>query len=476
MSETRVRFSPAPTGYLHVGGARTALFNWLYARHVGGTFVLRVEDTDVGRSTTESVEQIQNVLSWLGLNWDEGPYIQSQNSNRHREVASQLVASGHAYECFCTKEELDQRLEIQRGAGLAPGYDGQCRDIDEATRATFVAEGRGATVRFRTPDSGRSTFIDVVRGEVSVEWSTIRDFVLLRPDGSPIFYLANAVDDVDMAITHVVRGEDLIDTTHRVLAIRHAMGVDDQPVYAHCPLILGPGGHKLSKRYGAVNIEDFRDAGYLPETLVNYLALLGWGTSDGVELMSAIQIAERFDIADINRSSATFDGTKLEWMNGEHIRMLSTPDLIERVRPFVAAAQTKGFDEIRFAEAVGLAQARATTLVHIANQCEFLFVTDEDLAIDDSSWERLVAQDGTAALLESAVQHLERCDWTVEGVDLRPCVEGLGHKPRKAMHVFYSAIEGHAAGLPLWESIVLLGRESVIARLKSAVAKLSATV
>jgi glutamyl-tRNA synthetase len=472
MSDVRVRFSPAPTGYLHVGGARTALFNWLYARHTGGRFVLRVEDTDLERSSQDSVDQIQAVLGWMGLDWDEGPFIQSERADRHRAVAAELVASGAAYECTCTKAELDERADAQKAAGLPPGYDGHCRDLDDAARAARRAEGRPVTIRFRTPESGRSEFVDVVRGDVAVEWANVRDFVLVRPDGSPIFYLANAVDDLDMGITHVIRGEDLVDTTHRVLAIRRAMGVADMPVYAHCPLILGPGGHKLSKRFGAVSVEEHRDAGILPEALVNYLALLGWGTSDGAEVMPASELAARFDIVDINRSPATFDAKKLEWMNGEHIRGLALDELVARVRPFARACFGDAIDDERLAAGVALGQERATTLVQLAEQCGFLFAADTALEIDADSWARLAAHEGASELLGAAAHHLESCPWDVDGVDLRPVVEAAGQKPRKAMHVFYSAIEGRAAGLPLWDSMVLLGRSSVLARLTAARARL----
>jgi glutamyl-tRNA synthetase len=474
----RVRFSPAPTGVLHVGNARTALFNWLYARHTGGTMILRVEDTDPDRSTQEAVEQIRDVLTWLGLDWDEGPYVQSERLDRHRQVAEELVASGDAYECYCTKEELDERAAAARLAGEPPGYDGHCRDLDDAQRAASRAEGRPVTVRFRTPLEGRSSFGDVVLGEIAVEWSTVRDFVLLRSDGTPIFYLANAVDDVDMRITHVIRGADLVDTTHRVLAIRRAMGHTDQPVYAHCPLILGPGGHKLSKRYGAVHVEEFRAAGYLPEALVNYLALLGWGTGDDDEVMGIAEIAARFELTDINSSPATFDARKLEWINGEHIRRLDVADLTNRVRPFVVdriVGGGIGDDRIGgelLAAAVALGRERAATLVQLAEQCCFLFTRDDDLVIDGDSFDRLAGHPGAAELLAAAISALDDAPWTIEGVDLRPVVEAAGQKPRKAMHVFYSAIEGRAAGLPLWDSMVLLGRDSVLTRLRRALARL----
>jgi glutamyl-tRNA synthetase len=245
-SEIRLRFSPAPTGFLHIGSVRTALFNWLQARHTAGTFILRIEDTDVARSTDESIEQIQQVMRWIGLDWDEGPYLQSHRFDEYLAAAQRLLDAGLAYECFCSEAEVRERNEQAMKEGRAPGYDGRCRDLTAEEREARRASGISRSIRFRTPDEGRSTFIDVVRGEVSVEWSTISDFVIVRSNGTPVFFLANAVDDVDMRITHVLRGEDLIDSTHRVLALRRALGHDDQPVYAHMPLILGPGGAKLS--------------------------------------------------------------------------------------------------------------------------------------------------------------------------------------------------------------------------------------
>src|SRR3954447_22813143 len=332
--KVRVRFAPSPTGFLHVGNARTALFNWLYARHTGGTFILRIEDTDVARSTSEAVEQIQSVLHWLGLEWDEGPFLQSHRFDAYLQAAQRLVDQGDAYECFCTEDEVRTRNEDAMRDGRPPGYDGRCRELSAEDRAARAAEGRPRSVRFRTPDEGRSIFTDAVRGEVAVEWSTVSDFVIVRSNGTPVFFLANALDDIDMGITHVLRGEDLIDSTHRVLALRRALGADDQPVYAHMPLILGPGGGKLSKRHGAVSVEEYRDAGYLPHALVNYLALLGWGPEDGREVLSIDELIAEFDVARVTPSPATFDPKKLEWMNGEHIRRMPLPELVAAVLPF----------------------------------------------------------------------------------------------------------------------------------------------
>src|SRR4051812_1646417 len=330
----RVRFSPAPTGMLHVGSARTALFNWLYARHTKGTFILRIEDTDVARSRTEWVEQIQHTLTWLGVDWDDGPFLQSHRFDDYLAGADRLLQAGAAYECYCTEDEVRERNEAARAEGRPPGYDGRCRDLTAAQRDAYVAEGRPRSVRFRTPDTGRSTFTDAIRGEVGVDWSTISDFVIVRSNGTPVFFLANAIDDIAMEITHVLRGEDLIDSTHRVLALRRALGRDDQPVYAHLPLILGPGGAKLSKRHGAVALEEFRDAGYLASAVRNYLSLLGWGPDDGREVLQTEEIVESFSLERVPPSAAMFDHGKLDWLNGEHIRALPVAELAAEVLPF----------------------------------------------------------------------------------------------------------------------------------------------
>jgi glutamyl-tRNA synthetase len=471
MSPVRLRFSPAPTGFLHIGSVRTALYNWLHARHVGGTFILRIEDTDIARSTQESVDQIQHVLRWLGLDWDEGPYLQSARFDAYLAAAHRMVEEQRAYECYCTEDEVRERNEQAMRAGRPPGYDGRCRDLTPADRAARVAEGRTPSIRFRTPDDGRSSFTDVIRGEVSVEWSTISDFVIIRSNGTPVFFLANAVDDLDMEITHVLRGEDLIDSTHRVLALRRALGHDDQPVYAHMPLILGPGGGKLSKRHGAVSVEEYRDTGFLPAALLNYLALLGWGPEDGREILSLEELVAEFELERVNTSAATFDPKKLEWMNGEHIRATPLPDLVSAVLPFARTRYGVRLDIPRFEAAVRLAQLRATTLVQIADQMAFLFTPDDELEIDPASWEKLTKVENGTAILDAVIEFVRDCDWTDE-IDPRPAIEALGIKPGKVMHVLYSAIEGRSQGLPLFDSISLLGRESALNRLRAARARL----
>jgi glutamyl-tRNA synthetase len=465
----RVRFSPAPTGSLHVGGARTALFNWLFARHEGGTFALRIEDTDVARSRPEWIAGIQDTLTWLGLDWDEGPVLQSTHFDRYHAAADQLLADGHAYECYCTEEEVRTRNEAARAAGRTPGYDGHCRDLGPEQRAALAAEGRPRSLRFRTPDDGSSTFTDLIRGEVSVEWATIPDFVIVRSDGTPLFFLANAVDDIEMAITHVIRGEDLLDTTHRVLALREALGSTDRPAYAHLPLIVGADRAKLSKRHGAVALEEFRDAGYLPEAVLNYLALLGWGPEDGREVLDRTEVVAEFDLARVVHSPAFFDHQKLDWMNGEWIRRLDIDELERRVLPAATARFGERLEPDVFRVALRLGQERAVTVGALVEQMDFLFVDEQAFTIDPASWERLEKAERVGEILDAVIEHVEACPWErSEDLDIRPVFEKLGIKPRKAMHVIYTAVEGRAAGLPLFDSMYLLDRERTLRRLRAA--------
>jgi glutamyl-tRNA synthetase len=472
MSESvRVRFSPAPTGSLHVGSARTALFNYLFARHHGGTFVLRIEDTDQTRSRDEWVVGIEETMRWLGLAWDEGPVLQSQRFAEYRVAAEQLLETGHAYECFCTPEEIEERTAAARAAGRPPGYDGQCRDLSPDAKRALQAEGRPRSLRFRTPDEGISHFVDEIRGEVRVEWSTISDFVVVRPDGSPIFFLANAVDDIAMDITHVIRGEDLLDSTHRVLALRDALGGGPAPVYAHLPLILGPDRSKLSKRHGAVALEDFRVAGYLPEALCNYLALLGWSPDDGREVMDLEEVIAAFTLAGVTHAAAAFDHAKLDWVNGEWIRRLTLAELEARALPLAEARFGSRLDLALLREALRIGQERSVTLGSLLEQADFLFVADDEFAIEPESWKRLAATDRVTEVLDLVDAHLEGCEWTVDGVSFLDPLKAAGFKVRKVMPAIYAAIEGRAAGLPLFDSLVLLGRERSRSRLAAARAR-----
>jgi glutamyl-tRNA synthetase len=444
------------------------LFNWLFARHHHGTFILRIEDTDQARSRQEWVLGIQDTLRWLGLDWDEGPVLQSERFAEYRAAAEQLLAEGRAYECYCTEAELTARTTAARDAGRAPGYDGHCRALDAGARARLAAEGRPRTLRFRTPDEGTSRFVDEIRGEVRVEWSTIPDFVIVRSDGNPIFFLANAIDDLEMRITHVIRGEDLLDSTHRVLALREALGGGPPPAYAHLPLILGPDRSKLSKRHGAVALEEFRAAGYLPEAVCNYLALLGWAPDDGSEVMALERIVGDFALDRVTHASAAFDHAKLDWMNGEWIRRFTLVELEARARPLAQERFGAALDLEGFREGLRIGQERAVTIGELLEQMDFLFVAEDDFAVAPESWERVLGTERITEVLDAVVTHLEHCEWTVEAVDLRPILTSMECKARKVLPAVYAAIEGRHAGLPLFDSIVLLGRQRSLARLRAA--------
>ena len=473
MPDVRVRFSPAPTGSLHVGSARTALFNWLFARHHGATYLLRIEDTDAERSTEASAAEIQAVLGWLGLDWDEPPMHQSTRLDRYRAAAERLLADGVAYECYCTEEEVRARNEAAKGEGRPPGYDGHCRELTPADRERLAAEGRSASIRFRTPDEGSSTFDDLIRGEVSVEWFRIPDFVIVRSGGRPLFFLANAVDDLETGITHVIRGEDLLDSTHRVLALRRALSASPPPAYAHLPLIVGPDRAKLSKRHGAVAVEDLRDEGFLSEAVLNYLALLGWSPEDDREVMTGEELVAAFDLDQVTHAAAAFDHKKLTWMNGEHMRALPLDELVERVRPLAHERFGADIDETVLIATVRIGQERSETLVELVDQMDFLFVPESEFTIDPESWDVLVGTERVQEVLDASVKHLEACDWNHDAIDLRPTLTELDLKPRKVLKAVYVAVEGRAAGLPLFESVELLGRDRTLDRLLAAQARLT---
>jgi glutamyl-tRNA synthetase len=451
-----------------VGNARTALFNWLYARHHDAVFILRIEDTDRARTTDAAIAGVQDTMRWLGLNWDEGPVLQSERAALYADAVARLRAAGVAYDCYCTEAEIRARNEAARQEGRPPGYDGHCRDLGDAERAAYEAEGRTSVVRFRTPDSGVSRFHDLIRGDVEVEWSLIHDFVILRSDGTPIFFLANAVDDIDMGITHVIRGEDLLDTTHRVLALRDALGGGPPPVYAHLPLILAPDRAKLSKRHGADAVEEFRSLGYLPEAIVNYLALLGWAPADGEEVLSGDELVAEFELERVTHAAAVFDFKKLDWMNGQWMRRLGLDELVQRVEPEARARFGARFDPDVFRDAVAIGQERAVTTVQLATQMDFLFVDEDDFEIDPDSWAKLESVERVRDVLDAVIVHVEQCEWTIDALDLRELIKSLGLNPGKTMPALYAAVEGRAQGLPLFDSIWLLGRERALRRLRAA--------
>ncbi len=464
--QPRLRIAPSPTGQLHVGTARTALYNFLYARHLGGEFFMRIEDTDVTRSKREHADAFCEMLRWMGIDWDGDIIYQSDRFEMYTQAINSLLEKGLAYECFETPEELEAINAERKEKKLPPGYDGRARNLTQDQIQAYKNEGRPRTVRFITPDSGTSEFEDAIRGKVSVLWENVSDFVIERGDGTPTFFLANAIDDIDMDITHVVRGEDLIDSTHRVLALRRALGNAEQPFYAHTPMILAPDRSKLSKRHGAVSLESYRDAGYLPEAMVNYLVLLGWAPSNDREIVTLEEMISEFDIFNVNKSGAIFDVKKLEWMNGEYIRAMQTTSIVTRLKTMADARYGSSYDFERFERAVELAQPRATTFVAMLDQMDPLFA--QDFSIGQEYVEALRSTDQAIEILDAVEKHLTDCDWTLVGIDLRDVVSEIGLKPRKALPAVYIAIEGSTSGLPLFDFIELIGRDEAIRRMRNA--------
>jgi glutamyl-tRNA synthetase len=449
------RYSTAPTGYLHVGSARTALFNWLAVRHAGGEMKLRVEDTNAALYQPEFLDSILQTLEWLGIGFDGEPVFQSQRAELYRDAIERLLASAHAYHCDCSQEDVQARTKNNK----TPGYDGFCRD-------------RGLTagaVRFRVPDEGTTEFDDVVRGHVSFENAALGDFVIQRGDGTATFFLPNAVDDVDMGITHVIRGEDLINVTPNVLMLREALGHAERPVFAHLPILVNAQRKKLSKRRDDVSVEEFRTRGYLPEAFANYLAVLGWGPRDGVEIRPMSEIVDTFDLADVVSSSAFFDNQKLDHFNGEYIRALAPEEFTARVTPWLGETVAASPAWTRMAP---LVQERVVTLAEAKPMVDFLF---DAPVIDEAAWEKAMVKGPNAGdLLQAARAEYLECTWdaaTLHDVTLA-VGEGLGMKLGKAQAPIRVAVTGRTVGPPLFESLEVLGRDETLARLDRALERL----
>ena len=473
MSNPRVRFAPAPTGFLHVGSARTALFNWLFARHSGGEMLLRVEDTDASLKTQAFVDAITEPLRWLGLDWDSGPYFQSERRSLHEAAIKQLVANGAAYYCDLTREQIGAKAAE---AGLPAGYHGWSRDRG-------VSDGPGAVVRFRCPDDGATVVDDIVRGRVSFPNATLEDFVIRRGDASPTFHLANAVDDHDMEISHVIRGEDLLNTTPRVLLLWRALGYGEPPAYAHLPLLVNAKRQKLSKRRDDVALDDYRRRGYLPEAMVNYLALLGWGPPDEIEIRPLPEIVELFDIAAVKPAPAFFDQARLDHINSAYIKALAPDEFVDRAEPFLNGPDAEvGWPPERYdPEAVrALApdiQQRITSLGEAAGWIDW--VLRPDVAYDDKAWQKTMVK-GRAApeVLEAVAAGLAADDFS-SAERLEDLVMGVGDELTDRLGVRVRsqppvrvALTGAAAGLPLWEPMRLLGRDETLRRIEAARARL----
>ena len=478
MTPVRVRFCPSPTGTPHVGLVRTALFNWAYARHTGGTFVFRIEDTDAARDSAESYAAILDALRWLGLDWDEGPevggpyapYRQSERGEIYRDVVSRLLAAGEVYEAYSTAEEVEAR-HIAAGRNPKLGYDNHDRTLSDTERAKFVSEGRKPVLRLRMPDEDL-TWNDLVRGPTTFAAGTVPDFAITRGSGEPLYTLVNPVDDALMKITHVLRGEDILPSTPRQIALYQALmriGIADRvPEFAHLPSVLGEGNKKLSKRDPQSNLFLHRDRGFIPEGLLNYLALLGWGIADDHDLFGLDEMVAAFDVKDVNSNPARFDQKKADAINAEHIRLLDGAEFTARLRDyFVAHGHDTGLDDAGFAEAAGLVQTR---IVVLGDAWELLkFLDDASFALDEKSAAKELRADAVP-VLDAALSALEVVsEWTTESIEAAlktALLDNLGLKPRKAFGPIRVAVTGASVSPPLFESMKLLGRDRSIGRLR----------
>ncbi|WP_460302019.1 glutamate--tRNA ligase [Actinocorallia aurea] len=460
-SAVRTRIAPSPTGMFHVGNARSALFNWVAAQQAGGVMVLRIEDTDAERNTQAGIDSILDAMAWLGMGPDEyeGPYFQSANVAEHREAISRLLADGRAYRCQCTRDDV-----IARTGDSNKGYDGFCRDRG-------LAEG---AVRFRTPDEGMTTVVDLVRGKPAFENALLEDFVVARSDGSPTFLLANVVDDVLMRITHVVRAEEHLPNTPKQQLLWEALG-HEPPVWAHAPVLVNERRQKLSKRRDRVALEDFRAEGYLPEAMRNYLMLLGWGLGENREIVPWDEIVSAFRLEDVNPSPAFFDVKKLRAFNGDYIRAMSAEEFARACEPYVSGDnvpwRAEDFVPAAFRVLAELAQTRVAVLGEIVEMVDFAFL--DEPVFDEASWAKAM-KDGSADVLTATIAAYETASW--QASDLKDLLEAVGAerglKLGKAQAPIRVAVTGRTVGLPLFESLEVLGRERTLARMKSALGRL----
>ena len=481
-SDVRVRFCPSPTGTPHVGLVRTALFNWAYARHTGGTFVFRIEDTDAERDSEESFEMILDGLKWLGLNWDEGvgvggphePYRQSERSDIYLDVIEKLKASGHIYESFLTGEEIDERNKAN-GRAVQLGYDNSERELSDEQNAAYKAEGRTPALRLRVPDVD-ITFNDLVRGEITFPAGSFPDFVVVRPNGQPLYTLVNPVDDALMGVTHVLRGEDLLSSTPRQIALYNAMyeaGITKFiPQFGHLPFVMGEGNKKLSKRDPESNLFHHRDRGFIPEGLLNYLALLGWSISADRDVFSLDEMVQAFDVKNVNPNPARFDQKKADSINASHLRLLSLEDFTKRIIPYLQSAGVIGAtvtdNELAIlTEAAPLIQERIVVLSEAVPMLAFLFVTADQIVVEEDAKTGL--PENSKEITEAAIAALENLDVfetaKIQEVLNQKLIEEMAQKPRNAFGPLRTAISGKRISPPLFESMQILGKAETLDRL-----------
>ena len=483
--QVRTRFAPSPTGFLHVGSIRTALFDWLFTRHNGGVFILRIEDTDATREVEGAVEAIMDDLRWLNLDWDEGPevggnygpYIQSERLGKYREAAQQLLAQGAAYKCYCSQERLEALRVHQTKNKLPPGYDRCCRNLTEAEQAQKEKEGITPVVRLKTFLQGQTVIHDIIWGDVVFKNNTIEDLVLLKSDGYPTYHLANIVDDHDMQITHVIRAEEWMSSTPCHIMLYNAMGYE-VPQFAHLPMLLGSDRSKLGKRHGSTSIRQFREQGYLPETMINFLALLGWSLDDKTEIISREDLIKHFSLERVSKTAAIFNHEKLQWMNGVYIRGLSVDDLTGRVFPFMEKdlpPEVKRPLDINYVrQIVPLIRERISTLKDAASYASFFFL--DELEYDSAM---LIGKKMTAETVLTALKAAEEKLSSLESFSrdlledtLRHLADDLGIKTGQLFNPLRVATTAREAAPPLFETMAVLGKERCLKRIKAALAKL----
>ncbi len=471
-SETpvRLRFAPSPTGYPHLGNIRTALFNWLFARHQRGIFVLRIEDTDIARKVEGAVDIILDSLRWLGLDWDEGPYFQSQRLSIYHETAQRLLHENHAYLCYCSPERLEAMRQEQMKRRQPPKYDRRCRDLTQQERSELKAAGVAPVIRFKTPLEGETTFHDLIYGRVTFKHDTLDDFVLLKSDGYPTYHLANIVDDHLMAISHVLRAEEWLSSTPRHVLLYQALGWQ-APQFAHLPMILGPDRAKLSKRHGATNINEYQKEGYLPDAMINFLALLGWSLDDRTEILSRDELIRHFSLERVGKTAATFNKEKLEWMNGVYLRRLSLRGFVRRAMPFLDRALPESvrrpLDESYVSQVLALIQERAKTLAEVPQLGDFFFL--DELSYDTGLFlkGKLDAKSEARAITIVSQKLEQAATWdatTLEGV-LRSLAAELNLPTGELFGLLRVAITGRTAAPPLFQTMAVLGKEKCLRRL-----------
>ena len=483
-ASVRLRFAPSPTGYLHVGNIRSALFNWVFARHFGGAFVLRIEDTDVERNTEDGLASVLESLRWLGIDWDEGPevggeygpYVQSERYDRYAEIGEQLRAAGRAYSCFCTQEEVDERRERARSEGRTAGYDGHCRELSADQVSAYQAQGRAPVLRFRMPDE-EIAFSDLVRGPITFRPEHVPDYVLVRANGHPLYTLVNPVDDALMEITHVLRGEDLLSSTPRQIALFDALrevGIGSRtPRYGHLPIVRGEGNKRLSKRDQGSGLTEYVERGFLPEGLLNYLALLGWGIAEDRDVFTMAEMIEAFDVRRVNPNPARFDLKKCEAINAAHMRALPVDELADRLVPYLQGAgllqdPVTSHEQTVLRSAAPLVAERIGTLREAVELLQFLFVPDDRFTLDPDDSAKALDAAGVEVVAASydALSGLDSWDTaSIEAALRAKLLDERGLKPRHAFGPVRVAVTGRRISPPLFESLELLGRDRSLSRL-----------